>query len=158
MVTAAISGHRPEKLDDPEWVKEALREAFLVFDVDKVVQGMAAGVDLMAARVAHEMGIPFICARPWAGHTARKGWKLTYASAIRNAEDVVNVDESFKYPGPWIYQKRNKWMVDNSDFLISVWDGSDGGTCNCVYYAYKVGVRVFNCNPKKRVCDFLVPS
>lgn len=158
MVTAAISGHRPEKIRDWGWVRDALKESFALFDVDKVVVGMAAGVDLIAAKVAHENGIPFVCAKPWAGHTARVGWKMTYASAIRNAIEVVDVDPAQDYPGPWVYQKRNKWMVDHSDFLISVWDGSEGGTANCVYYAYKMGVRVYNLNPNKRICDFLVPS
>jgi uncharacterized phage-like protein YoqJ len=32
-------------------------------------------------------------------------------------------------------QKRNEWMVDHCDLLIAVWDGSEGGTANCVRYA-----------------------
>lgn len=155
---AAITGHRPAKIKDWDWVKEALAESFRLFDVSKVIQGMAAGVDLTAARVAYDNGIPYVCARPWAGHTAPNGWKLMYTSAIRNSEETVDVDPSLKYPGPWVYQVRNKWMVDRADIVISVWDGSSGGTENCVYYAHKVGVDVFNCNPKKRICDILVPA
>ncbi|PAD70641.1 hypothetical protein CHH83_02225 [Bacillus sp. 7586-K] len=34
-------------------------------------------------------------------------------------------------------QKRNEWMVDNSDYVIAVWDGTKGGTGNCVKYAQK---------------------
>lgn len=158
MTIAAISGHRPEKIKDFDWVKEALKEAYLLLEVQKVIQGMAAGVDLTAAKVAHEMGIPYVCARPWAGHTARDGWKLTYASAIRNSEQVVDVDPSIKYPGVWAYQVRNKWMVDRADFVLAVWDGSDGGTANCVRYAWKVGKDVFNLNPKTEKCGFLDPE
>lgn len=155
-LVAAISGHRPEKIDDPQWVKDALAEAFALFDVSRVIQGMASGVDLWSARVAYDARIPYVCARPWGGHKPRKDEVKTYESALRNAVEVVNVDPSEDYPGVWIYQVRNKWMVDNSDFLISVWDGSTGGTHNCVHYAHKIGVRVYNCNPKTKLCGFLV--
>jgi uncharacterized phage-like protein YoqJ len=33
-------------------------------------------------------------------------------------------------------QKRNEYMVDNSDFVIAVFDGEQkGGTFNCIKYA-----------------------
>ena len=32
-------------------------------------------------------------------------------------------------------QKRNEWIVDNSLRLLALWDGSKGGTANCVTYA-----------------------
>ena len=33
---------------------------------------------------------------------------------------------------------RNEYMVDLADKIIAVWDGSNGGTANCVKYAEKV--------------------
>lgn len=32
-------------------------------------------------------------------------------------------------------QRRNAWMVDHCDFLLACWDGSPGGTGNCMAYA-----------------------
>jgi len=34
---------------------------------------------------------------------------------------------------------RNRYMVNNSDIVIAVWNGSKGGTANCVNYAKKQG-------------------
>jgi uncharacterized phage-like protein YoqJ len=35
-------------------------------------------------------------------------------------------------------QVRNEWMVDHCNDLLAVWDGSDGGTGNCVRYAQRI--------------------
>ena len=31
-------------------------------------------------------------------------------------------------------QKRNEFMVDNSDLVVAVWNGTSGGTANCLAY------------------------
>jgi O-acetyl-ADP-ribose deacetylase (regulator of RNase III) len=41
-----------------------------------------------------------------------------------------------------IYQRRNERMVDLSDMVAAFWDGSSGGTGNCVRYAQKVGKKM----------------
>jgi O-acetyl-ADP-ribose deacetylase (regulator of RNase III) len=41
-----------------------------------------------------------------------------------------------------IYQRRNERMVDLSDMVVAFWDGSSGGTGNCVRYAQKVGKKM----------------
>jgi uncharacterized phage-like protein YoqJ len=40
------------------------------------------------------------------------------------------------------YQRRNEFMVDAADVLAAFFDGSPGGTANCVLYASKVGKKV----------------
>jgi len=40
------------------------------------------------------------------------------------------------------YQLRNEFMVDAADVLAAFFDGSPGGTANCVRYASKIGKRV----------------
>lgn len=135
----AITGHRPERIPDMKAMEEALSEAYLELEVTKVIQGMAAGIDLLAARTAFRLDIPFISARPWAGHTPRVADQISYENAIVYAEEVVNVHPSIKYPGAWVYQKRNEWMVDRAELVIAVWDGQPkGGTYNCVKYAHDV--------------------
>ena len=47
-------------------------------------------------------------------------------------------------------QKRNEYMVDLADRVIAVWDGSKGGTANCVKYAEKVGKEIIRIEPYNR--------
>jgi hypothetical protein len=47
----------------------------------------------------------------------------------------------------WAMQKRNEWMADNCDRLFALWDGSAGGTANCVAYAKRVGRETLNLWP-----------
>ena len=44
-------------------------------------------------------------------------------------------------------QKRNRYMVDNSDIVIAVWDGTPGGTENTVRYAEKLGRKILSFEP-----------
>ena len=48
---------------------------------------------------------------------------------------------------PYLMMVRNKYMVDISDRGIAVWDGSKGGTANCVRYAQKIGKPLDIINP-----------
>lgn len=152
----AITGHRPEKIPDFGFVDAQLRHAFNDFNASKVIEGQASGVDLHAAMVAYQMKIPYVAVRPWKNHKGRMGGsngfrqsdEKVYDIAIANAFEVVDISDSATYPGPWIYQKRNEWMVDHADMVVSVWDGiEDGGTWNCIKYSRKMKKRVFNINP-----------
>ena len=52
-------------------------------------------------------------------------------------------------------QIRNQWMVDNCELLIAVFDGTSGGTANCVNYAKSIrkNTVVINPNGYKSVVD-----
>lgn len=74
------------------------------------------------------------------------------------ADEVVLVDtlENYKFDKvnigeyhPAKMQLRNMYMVDNADEVIAVWDGSKGGTGNCVEYARKQGKIIHIINPNK---------
>ena len=39
---------------------------------------------------------------------------------------------------PWLMQTRNQYIVNISDQMLAIWDGSRGGTANCVDYAQKM--------------------
>lgn len=70
--------------------------------------------------------------------------KERYKSQKKRADNVIYVDtekgyevsgtEEGKYDVRKM-QKRNEYMVDNSDILIAVFDGSKSGTKNCIDYA-----------------------
>ena len=107
--------------------------------VDAVICGMANGVDLWAADEALDLALPVIAAKPWAGHGPRKSDVALYERVIREAVEVVDVDPAVNYPGPWVYQKRNEWMVDHATHVLAYYNGAPkGGTFNCLKYARKV--------------------
>jgi uncharacterized phage-like protein YoqJ len=44
-------------------------------------------------------------------------------------------------------QKRNEYMIDKSDYVIAVWDGSPSGTGNTVRYAKQKNKKILIINP-----------
>lgn len=113
--------------------------------IDAVICGMANGFDLWAGTEFVRMGVPVWAARPWSTHGPRTDDVELYAEVITNAERVVVVTETDKYPGPWVYHKRNEWMVDNADRVLAYWSGKEsGGTFACINYARKVDKKVRN--------------
>lgn len=149
----AITGHRPQKLggfsDNPirKQVQSVMEKAFLLLRPEKIITGMALGVDQWAAALAIQHKIPFIAAVPcleheikWNDETQKRYFKL-----LNEAFEVVVVTQT-KYT-PTVMRRRNEWMVDNSDALLAIWDGSKSGTANCVAYAQKQGKRIYRIIP-----------
>jgi len=62
-----------------------------------------------------------------------------WEAAIRNCDAVTLVSKEYH---SMCYARRNKYMVDNADLLISVYDGSGGGTGYTVKYAESKGLRI----------------
>lgn len=146
----AMTGHRADKvaLYNKGYIRHQIRAAFNDLKADLVIQGMCDGIDLMAAKYAYDLHIPFWSVRPWMGHHAAPGWQDWYLNARVYAERVIVLDKSKKYTGPWLYHNRNKWMVDNCDVVVAVWDGErSGGTFATVRYA--LGKKpIWHINPK----------
>lgn len=142
----AGTGHRPEKTEGEEIVRTKSRVKLQYTPgITTFITGMAAGLDLWAADEARLLGIEVWAAIPWKGHQPRKQDKELYDRILGYAVKKVFVTEVDDYPGPWVYQKRNEWMVDNADAIMSYWDGVEkGGTWNCVKYARKVGKPITN--------------
>jgi uncharacterized phage-like protein YoqJ len=147
----AFSGHRPEKIGGynrnaplRQAVAAAIRDELkIIVNAHQnqeivVVTGGALGVDTDAAREAFDLGLKYIVAVPFRGQ--EKGWpdesKRQYKNMLELASKVEYVHDG-PYTHGGLYQDRNIWMVDNSDILIALWDGSSGGTANCVAYAQK---------------------
>lgn len=66
---------------------------------------------------------------------------------LMRLRDIRTTTPQGRY-NPYKLQIRNEYMVDNADVVIAVWDGSKGGTCNCVNYAKKIGKNIIQINPK----------
>jgi uncharacterized phage-like protein YoqJ len=143
-VIASVTGHR--ELEHTQYVHAQLKWFFHDFKIEKLLQGMALGADQQAALAAFQSRVPYIAVRPWAGHSVGK----YYDAILMAAEDFVIVNDSPTYPGPWVYQKRNEYLVDNSDILVAVWDGrtEKSGTYNCIKYAVKKKKPIWRIDPK----------
>ncbi len=131
-------------------------------DITTFYSGMALGVDTWAAEAVdlwghlinperrHDMPMARLCAViPYVGQ--QNEWSVAdqykWIKLVHKADDVFFVDK-----GPfavWKLMNRNKWMVDNSDLVIAVWDGvKKGGTAHCVKYAKKQGKEIMNLWPE----------
>jgi len=151
----AFTGHRPDKLGgyklpNPTYIKvcQEIEKALTELKPEKVISGMALGVDQWAAYIAVKMKIPFVAAIPFEKQESK--WPLqsqeTYHKLVKLASEQVIVS-----PGGYSAEKmqiRNKWMVDHCDKLIAIWDGTSGGTGNCVTYAKSVGKDIYLINPR----------
>ena len=113
------------------------------------IVGGALGVDTDAAAMAYVLGIPYTLAKPCVGHELR--WNTESQRKYRNMERLAaNVVLVHNGPyTPWCMQKRNIYMVDSCNLLIAVWDGSSGGTGNCVKYAESKKKKILRIDPSK---------
>jgi len=151
----AATGHRPNKIKS--YGKEAYPGTFsydrlvdLSFQILKrknpthVISGMSLGFDMAIAQAAIYADVPFIAAIPFEGQESLwpKKTQEYYHALINKASEVEFISE----PGyeKIKMQKRNEWMVNHSDLLVSLWDGSEGGTRNCISYAESKEIPIIN--------------
>ena len=116
------------------------------------ITGMAIGADQLFAEaiimVKKYIDCTLTAAIPFLGQETK--WpaisQKRYRHILSQCDKIVYVCD----PGyaPWKMQKRNEWMVDNSNLVLAIWDGrTTGGTHNCVAYAKSKG-RLIECiNP-----------
>lgn len=134
------TGHRPDKLGGyTQEVHDRLvlvaRDALKELKPSRVISGMALGWDQALMEAAQRLAYPTVAAIPFKGQ--EKAWPMDsqrkFHDLLEDAMDVVFVCED-SY-APWKMQKRNQWMVDQSHAVLALWNGSEGGTANCVKYA-----------------------
>jgi len=134
------TGHRPDKLGghDTQVLDGLVRlaEAYLIHESpDAVISGVALGWDTAWAIAALRLGIDLTAAVPFEGQESR--WpeqsQKRYRKILSKAKRVEIVSEG-GYSARAM-QKRNEWMVDSSHRVVALWDGSSGGTGNCIRYA-----------------------
>lgn len=172
----AITGHRPNKLGNDwgmsgKWamaIKTEIQAVITLQGVSTGITGMALGIDQLFARACRELNIPFIAAIPFKGQEHM--WPIEsqnlYFVLLQKALyiQVCDINKSvtwLEYQGliqttftSAKMQKRNEWMVDNSDKTLAVWDGTSGGTANCVEYARRKGKLLLpTINPKNLIIN-----
>lgn len=160
--TCCFTGHRPNKLFgyDPyangnkqllNHLRKEIESLIVNRGYDTFITGMALGTDMWAARIVLSLKnkyphIRLIAAIPCEGQPQQ--WPQE--SQKQHADILKQCDYSHviaTHYTPACMQKRNEWMVDRSSFILSVWDGTSGGTGNCINYAKRNNVAFINTNP-----------
>lgn len=158
----SFTGHRPSKLSgyNPQDNKELLWKLHEVIvdhvenkNCDTFINGIALGIDMWAAKIVIKLkekypNLKLISAVPCRNHYNKwpKQSQEEWQFVIDNSDEVVLVsDEDYK---PYLMQIRNEYMIKNSTYVIAVWDGSKGGTGNCVNFAQKQNKEITYINPK----------
>lgn len=156
MKKLGITGHRPKRLGVGYDLKDigAMRiYTILLNKIEKLnpdilISGMALGVDQWAAIAANTLGIPFIAAMPCDDMWRKWPQKSQdeFHSLLDKAKEKVVVS-----PGPyagWKLNARNRYIVDNCDQLLAIFDGvGNGGTANAVNYATEKNKEIILVNP-----------
>jgi uncharacterized phage-like protein YoqJ len=144
-----VTGHRSDKLggysvDAQKLLFQVAVKVLSVEMPEMVYTGMALGWDQAIARACVKLDIPFVAAVPFKGQELRwnKHAQEIYHMLLKRAKLIQYVS-----PGGYEPRKmhiRNEWMVDRSEKVLAIWNGSEGGTHNCVKYAYLKQVPVRN--------------
>lgn len=147
MFKISFTGHRPGKLSVRRYrpqVRQFLSAQLSLHPDLVVISGGALGADLVAAEVSLDLGIPYVFILPFPVDVMSARWP---SSARRHLQNLVSravhtyiVQRSFSMRG---YQRRNEVMVNHCDLLCAIFDGSPGGTANCIRYAQDVGREIY---------------
>lgn len=157
--SVSFTGYRPNKfdfdLDDNNSCFNDM-ENKLFFSLSELVKkgavafysGMAVGFDIIAAESVLLLKkanpeIKLICVLPFKMQSEKytEEWKNRYYKILAVADKVVILSEKYHKR---CYQARNEYMVDNSDMVVTYFDGKKGGTENTLQYAKKNNKRIIN--------------
>ena len=152
-----FTGHRPEKLpwgsDEKDERCQALKlrleqsiRSAVGQGADTFLCGMARGCDFYFAeavlklkgegnpiRLEAMLPCPEQSGR-WPGEDA-----LRYERILMECDAVYLLQDHYS---DGCMLRRNRAMIDRCDVLISIWDGSRGGTASAVHYALKRGIPI----------------
>jgi len=167
----SCTGHRPNKLFG--YNLKSIYYKILRLNFEYIIQenkgihmisGMGIGADMIFALAVLKLKkdypkVNYIleCAVPcldqdrmWRDDDRRLYWSILALS------DIVTYVSKEVY-GPWLMQKRNEYMVNKCDKLISVYDGSiKGGTFNCIQYANKQNKSIILIKPSDITNTYII--
>lgn len=151
-MTCCFTGHRRFS-----WEENSAQHKALLTELERKIDlalskgathficGNAVGVDTWAAQIIlkkkeENPGIFLEIAVPFQGHNAN----ISICQNIQQKADLVHVVSCAK-DRRQSYYERNRYMVDNSDMLIAVYEESRNkcGTAQTIRYAEKMGLEIF---------------
>ena len=148
-MTMTFTGHRPEKLPwgsdetDPRCValKRQIREAVAqaaADGVDTFLCGMARGCDFYFAEAVLEQGLHLEAYLPCPSQADRwsEADRTRYQRLLERCAAVYMVEPAYS---DGCMLRRNRAMIRRADCVLTVWDGSPGGTQSAIGYARYLG-------------------
>ncbi len=146
-----ITGHRPDKLGGYGVFVANVRlidiavDALGFYGVTECDLGMAQGWDQAVAEACMWHDIPFHAVIPFAGQEER--WplaaQLTYRDTLTKAATVTIMSTNATTAGA-SFHSQNMEIVRRSELMLTMWDGSFGGTANTLRYAEQLKRPVVN--------------
>jgi len=167
MPTACFTGHRKlageyynRHNPSTEWhtlhghLAGVVQSLIMDHKIGHFISGLAIGVDMLGAECVDyvrdnlQMQVELTGAMPFPSQPSR--WPkptrdhFDHICSLCNEVLCVSADPY----SPDKMQIRNIWMVDQSDYVIAIWDGmSKGGTWNCINYAKSQGKPILLIQP-----------
>lgn len=159
--TCSFTGYRPQKLPfsskpcDPAFVEFENRITETIISLvnegcDTFISGMAMGFDMIAAQcvltvkeIMNNRIIDLVCALPFTEQAKNYPvpWKEKYERILEKCDRAILLSDNYHRS---CYMQRNRFMVDNSDIVMTYYNGLPGGTKNTLEYAEKKGRRIIN--------------
>ena len=158
MNTCCFTGHRTYKLglnkEKQLQLKELIREQILFLinsGVNTFYTGMAEGIDLICAEIIIELrkknnqlkligAIPF----PEQSNNWKNSDRVLYKAVLESCDEQVLISPFYHNR---CFHIRNQYMVDRSDIVLAVYNGSEGGTRYTVAYGKAQGKKLLIINP-----------
>lgn len=163
-ITACFTGHRPQKLpfgtDESAIGCQKLKKR-LTQEIERLIteqgvthfiSGFALGTDIYCAEIVLKLkgkypNIKLESAVPC--ETQAIKWRAAdrerYYELLSKCDEETLLQTSYT---PGCMQRRNRYMVDKSQFVLAVWDGTPSGTGNTVRYAKEQGKKLLLIDPK----------
>jgi len=155
-MVCAFSGHRPEKLpwgndeQDPRCTalkQRMAQELRLLCDggCDHFLCGMARGTDLyyleqlIKLRAEYPLTIEAVIPCPSQAERWHETHQRNYLRLLGACDKTTVLEERYS---EGCMLRRNRYMVEHADVLMTVFDGSLGGTASTVRYAKARGVKL----------------
>ncbi len=159
--SCCFTGYRPHKFgfefseNSQEYVELENKLVDAVFSLPEqncftFYCGMAMGFDILAGEIVALLKntyktakIELVAVIPFEKQSEKfdAEWKKRYDKLLKKSDRIVYISREY-HRG--CFATRNKYMVDNSDFVITWFDGQSGGTASTLNYAYKNGKRIIN--------------
>ena len=146
MTQLAITGHRGLSSELEAEIDRMIRAAVAETGDVVGVSCLADGADAVFAQAVLDAGGSLVAVLPAVEYreSLPEDYRPVYDRLLAQAGEVVQLP--FVTPDPHAYMEAGKWMVDESDALLAVWDGQPGrgpgGTADVVAYARSRGVPV----------------
>ena len=142
--TCCVTGHREISEGQIEYVRESLKQeidAAIADGYTNFISGFAEGVDHFFAEAVLEKkksnpDLRLIAAIPTRQRLNSLQRKAKESILLAACSDVVIIMEKYL---PSVYEKRNRYMVEQSDRVIAVYDGREkGGTAGTIRLTHKL--------------------